>query len=86
MAGQDHREECSCRGQIASFRNVYVDDLAVLVNRSIYVPPNTRDFHVGLINEPAVTNTVTAFRANPHSNIHPDQPGHRTRSPMKDWG
>ena len=60
VAGQDRREERSCCGQIASFRNVHVDDLAVLVDRPIHLPPNTSDFHVGLINEPAVTDTVTA--------------------------
>jgi hypothetical protein len=59
VAGQDHVEERASRREIASFRHVHINDLAVLIDRPIYVPPNTSDFDVGLINEPAVTNTVT---------------------------
>jgi hypothetical protein len=60
MAGQDHREERSGGGEVVSFRDVHVDDLAVLVDRPVHVPPNTCDFDVGLVNEPAVADTVTA--------------------------
>ena len=48
------------RSAIVRSRDVHVDGLAVLVDRPVHVPPHTRDFHIGFVNEPAVTNTVTA--------------------------
>lgn len=60
MAGQDHREERTSSREIASLRDVYVDDLAILVDRPVHVPPHPCDLDIGFVNEPAVTDTVTA--------------------------
>ena len=57
-ARQHHLEELSGRRDVASFRDVDVDDLAVLVDRSVHVPPDTGDADVGLIDEPAFTDAV----------------------------
>jgi hypothetical protein len=58
MIRQNHRKERSCRGQIVPPRDVYVDDLAILIHRPVHIPPNTSHLDIGLVNEPAVTDTV----------------------------
>ncbi len=40
--------------------DVDVDDLAVLVDRPVHVPPPSGDLHIGLIDEPTVTDRVSA--------------------------
>ena len=53
-------EESPSCSDVASFRDVHVDDLAVLVHGPIHVPPDTGDFDVGLVHKPAIPDTVTA--------------------------
>ena len=53
-------ERC-CRRDVATFRDVHVDHLAVLVDNAVDVLPDAGDFGVGLINEPAVRDTVSAW-------------------------
>lgn len=48
-------EEPACRDRIPPGGQQYVDDLPVLVDRPVHVPPDAVDLDVGLINEPAVT-------------------------------
>jgi hypothetical protein len=43
---------------VAPLRHQHVDDLAMLVDRSIHVPSHSGNLHVGFIDEPAITNTV----------------------------
>jgi hypothetical protein len=59
-ARQHHLEELVGRRDVASFRHVHVDDLTVLVDGSVHVPPHTGNLHRGFIDEPAVAETVTA--------------------------
>jgi hypothetical protein len=61
VTAQRHRlEEPGRRCDVASLRHVHINDLAVLVDRPVHVPPNASDLDIGLINEPAVADTVTA--------------------------
>jgi hypothetical protein len=39
---------------------VYVDDLPVLVDGPVHVPPYTADLHVGLVDEPPVARRTTS--------------------------
>ncbi len=58
--GVKHRfEELACCSNVASFRDVHVDDLTVLINGSVYVAPDAGDLDIGLVHEPAVTHRVT---------------------------
>jgi hypothetical protein len=41
--------------QVTLFGQVHVDDLSVLVNGSVDVPPRPGDLHVGLVDEPVAT-------------------------------
>ena len=52
-------EEAPSGSAVASRRNVHVDDLAVLVDRPIHVAPDTGDLDVGLVDEPAVPDSMT---------------------------
>ena len=54
------REEPSCRSGVAPRGDVDVDDLAVLVDGAVDVPPPAGDLDVGLVHEPTITNAVTA--------------------------
>ncbi len=45
-------------GDVGSFRDVHVDDLAVLVDGAVHVASDAGDFDVGLVDEPAVTDRV----------------------------
>ena len=58
MRAERSTEEPSCRSEIASRRNEHVDDLAVLINGPVDVPPPARHLHVGLIHEPTVTDSM----------------------------
>jgi hypothetical protein len=53
-------EEPPCRVAVAAGRDQHVDDLPVLVHRSVDVTPNAVDLDVGLIAEPPVTRRVPA--------------------------
>jgi hypothetical protein len=61
MSPQHRGEERSRRRNVASFRDVHVDHLAMLVDSAVDVLPDSGDFDVGLICEPAVPNTVPAW-------------------------
>src|ERR1700730_4246565 len=80
MSAKRRREEPSRSPNIAAGRDVDVDDLAVLIDRTVDVPPPARDLHIGLIDEPAV-----ADRMAPRSGrvgqerreaLHPPEHGH----------
>jgi hypothetical protein len=61
VTAREHYLEEPCSGiDVAAFRDVHVDDLAVLVNGAIHVPPHTSHPDVGFVDEPAITNTVPA--------------------------
>jgi hypothetical protein len=61
VAAREHcLEEPGRRYEVAALGHVQVDDLAVLVNGAVHVPPETGDSDVGLVDEPAVTDTVPA--------------------------
>lgn len=53
-------EELPGRSDVALLRDQHVDDLAVVVDSTVDVPPHTGDLHVGLVDEPAVTDSMTA--------------------------
>jgi hypothetical protein len=58
---QEHRlEEPGRRWDVVPLGHVHVDDLAVLVDGAVHVPPHTGDADVSLIDEPTVTDTVSA--------------------------
>ena len=54
------REELAGRGDVAALGQVHVKDPIVLIDSSVHVAPDTGNFHIGLIDEPVVTNSVTA--------------------------
>jgi len=58
----DHRppEEPPCRHGVAADADEHVDDLAVLVDGAVHVPPDTVDLDVGLVSEPSVARRMTA--------------------------
>ncbi|GEM_PF-2682094 len=58
MSLQHCGEERCRRRDVASLRHVHVDHLAVLVDSAVDVLPDSGDFDVGLICEPAVPDTV----------------------------
>ena len=61
VAACQHRLEEPCSGiDVAAFRDVHIDDLAVLVDRSVHVPPHTSHPDVGFVDEPAITDTMPA--------------------------
>jgi hypothetical protein len=53
-------EEPSCCSEIASGRDEHVDDMTVLINRSVDVTPFAGDLHVRLVDVPTVTDRVAA--------------------------
>jgi hypothetical protein len=59
-AREHYLEEPGRRYEVAALGHVHVDDLAVLVNGAVHVPPDTGNSDVGLIDEPAITDTVPA--------------------------
>jgi hypothetical protein len=54
----------------------HVDDLAELVDRSVYIAPSAGDLHLGLIHRPAVTDAVAAGPGSlgQHRHEPPDPP------------
>ena len=58
---QDRVEEPSRRRSVASLRHVHIDDLTVLIDRPVDVPPLTGDLDVGLVHEPPITHRVSAW-------------------------
>jgi hypothetical protein len=67
--GQRRLEEPGRRFDVAPLRHVYVDDLAVLVDCPVHVAPDAGDFDVGLINEPAVADAVSAWPRSSRSTV-----------------
>jgi hypothetical protein len=62
VAARQHRlEESGGGGDVASLRHQYVNDLVVLIDCPVHVPPHTGHPHVGFIDEPAVADAVTAW-------------------------
>jgi hypothetical protein len=57
---QGSLEEPAGRGGVPASGDQHVDDLPVLVNRPVHVPPDPVDLHIRLIHEPAVTRGVTS--------------------------
>jgi len=60
-ARQHHLEELGGRCDVASLRDEHINDLAVLVHRSVRVPPHTGHLDVGLIHEPPVGDAVAPW-------------------------
>ena len=61
VTARQHRLEEPCSGtDVAAFRDVHIDDLAVLVDRPVHVPPHTSHPDVGFVDEPSITDTVPA--------------------------
>ncbi|MFT6764114.1 MAG: hypothetical protein ACJAXA_002779 [Candidatus Aldehydirespiratoraceae bacterium] len=59
VAARQHRLEEPCRSwNIASFRDEHIEDVAVLVDGSVWVAPHTGGADVGFIDESAVADTV----------------------------
>ncbi|MFT5267008.1 MAG: hypothetical protein ACI88C_000430, partial [Acidimicrobiales bacterium] len=54
----DLKEPCG-RRDVAPLRGIDVDDLAVLVQGPVDVTPDTGNFHVGLVHEPPIADSVT---------------------------
>ena len=52
-------KEPSCGGDIPPGRHQNVDDLAVRVDRPVYVSPHTSDLHIRVVDEPADTGCVS---------------------------
>jgi hypothetical protein len=60
--GADRIGEEPCRNlQVSLLGHEHVDDLPVLVDRSVHVPPGPGDLHVGLIDEPVTTHSVAPW-------------------------
>jgi hypothetical protein len=53
-------EECPCGRTITAFRDQFVDDLAVLIDRAVKISPAAGDLDVGLIDEPPIAHRVSA--------------------------
>jgi methylated-DNA-[protein]-cysteine S-methyltransferase len=60
MGGEGCHEERAGGRNVASRRDIPVDHLAVLVHRPVDVAPGTTDLHLGLVDEPAATDSVPA--------------------------
>jgi len=54
-------EELSGGADVASFGHVYVDDLAVLIDRSVHVAAHTCDLDISFVHKPTVAHRVTAW-------------------------
>ena len=61
MRAECRREESSSGSEIPSGRDEHVDDLTVLINCSVHIPPRTGDLHVRLVHEPTVTDRMAAW-------------------------
>jgi hypothetical protein len=58
--GDRAAEEPPCRHRVAPGGDEHVDDLAVLVDSAVHVPPDTVDLDIGLIGEPSVARCMPA--------------------------
>jgi hypothetical protein len=58
--GDGPLEEAAGGLGVAPRGDEHVDDLAELVDRAVDVAPPTGDLHIGLVHEPAISNTMTA--------------------------
>src|SRR5712691_8094736 len=80
MRPKRNAEEPSRGADVASWGDIHVDDLAVLVDRSVYIAPPACDLHVRLVHEPAVANRVTARPGSRGEQrreaLHPPEHGH----------
>jgi hypothetical protein len=47
--GEGPVEESARSRGVPPLRDVHVDDLPVLVDRAVHVPPGTGDLHIGLV-------------------------------------
>jgi hypothetical protein len=63
--GRDHlqrdqspAEESAGRVAVATVRHEHVDDLAVLIDSPVHVPPHPIDLDIGLVDEPAITRSM----------------------------
>jgi DNA-binding CsgD family transcriptional regulator len=54
------RKEPASGRQVPLLRHQYVDDLAVLVDRSVQVDPAPGDFHIRFVGKPPITGNVSA--------------------------
>src|SRR4030095_12907824 len=54
------REEPAGRPDVAPREDEHVDDLAELVERPVQVAPLAGDLHLGLVDLPAISNTMSA--------------------------
>src|ERR1035441_10656970 len=65
---------------IASLRHEHVDDLAVLVDSPVDIPPAAGDLHVGLVNEPTVAGAMPTWSGRVHQQrrepLDPSEQGH----------
>lgn len=55
---QGASEEPASRRSVTAGRYQHVDDLAMLVDGPVHVPPDTVDLHIRFIHEPAVTRSA----------------------------
>ena len=53
-------EEAAGRPRVPPYRHKDVDDLSELVDRAMDVAPPAGDLHIGLVDLPAVTNSLPA--------------------------
>ena len=60
MRHQRCGEEVPGCTDVSPLRDIDIDDLAVLIYGSVHVPPNSGDFHIGLVYEPPISDTVAA--------------------------
>jgi hypothetical protein len=58
-ADRPHKEPAGSR-HVPPWRDEYVDDLAELIDRAIDVAPTAGDLDIGLVDLPAVTDSVAA--------------------------
>ena len=60
MVADRDRKEPPGSSNVPSLGHIHVNDLVMLIYCSVHVTPHARDLHIGLVHEPAVTNTVSA--------------------------
>jgi hypothetical protein len=53
------REEPARSDAVAAFRHVQVDDPAMVIDGAVDVTPHARRLHIGLVDEPVVTNGIS---------------------------
>ena len=58
--GHRPADEPACRSSVAAGGDEYLDDLAVLVDGPVHVPPDTANLRIRLVDIPPVTGCVPA--------------------------